>query len=511
MPTVARNLLGNLVGRGLVAGLGLVLVPVYIHFLGIEAYGLVSFYVVLQTIFGILDLGLSTTASREIAIRIAHDERRAEARDLFRTLESIYWLVGIAVGVTIVAAAPFIASRWLQPESLSVRTVQTVVVLMGINVAVQWPYTIYGGALNGMQRIVEYNAVQTGMNIVRNVGAVVVVAWHPDVIAFYVWQLVVSVLTTGLFAAVSWKYMPAGPPPRARLRLLAGIWRFAAAMTMTTIFGVVLSHSDRIVLSNMLRLETFGYYSVAATIGSGLFYLMAPISLTFLPRFTELLAKEQHEEVARTYHLSAQIMTAVVVPVAFVLATFSREVIVLWTGSTLIASQAARIATVLLGATLLYAIMEIPYMLQLAQGRGRLAVYTNMTAAMVYLPLLIYMVPRYGAMGAAVPLLIVYGGKFLIWTHFVHAQVLRREKWRWYVQDVFIPAAAVLTVVWMARWLLPRSLFSKVVTGVPLLGIIVAAAAVAAAASAPQTRMHGLAILARLRRFMARGAARPQP
>jgi O-antigen/teichoic acid export membrane protein len=149
-------------------------------------------------------------------------------------------------------------------------------------------------------------------------------------------------------------------------------------------------------------------------------------------------------------------------------------------------------------------------MLQLAQGRGRLAVYTNLTAAAVYVPLLIYMVPRYGAMGAALPLLIVYAGKFLIWTHIVHAQVLRQEKWRWYVQDVFIPSTAALVVVLIARWQLPRPLFSKVMTGVPLLGIIVAAGAAAAVASAPLTRMHALALIAKFRRLMARGPARPE-
>jgi O-antigen/teichoic acid export membrane protein len=496
--------MGNVAGRGVVAALGILLVPVYIRFLGIEAYALVSFYVLLQTVFGVLDLGLGTTTSRELAIRVAHDERRGEARDVLRTLESIYWLIGVAIGVTIVAAAPFIASRWLQPEALDVATVQIAIVLMGLNAALQWPYTIYEGALNGLQRIFEYNTVYAGMQIVRHVGSVAVLWWRPTVTSFFVWQLVVSAATTTLLVLAAWKYMPRGAAPRVRMHVIAGIWRFAAAMTVTGTLGMVVSYADRVVLSRTLPLKTFGYYSVAATVATGLLYLMAPISLTFLPRFTELLAKKQYADAIRSYHLSAQLMTAALVPLAVVLAAFSREVLTLWTGSTVIAANASTIAAVLLCAILLYALMEIPYMFQLAEGRGTLAAYTNLIAVIVYLPMLAFMVRRYGALGAAVPLLILYAAKFLIWTHVVHTQVLRGEKWRWYVQDVFIPATAAVTVVLLARWQLPQSLFSTLLTGVPLLGAVVAAGAAAAAAAAPLTRRYALAVLPQLRRRLRR-------
>jgi O-antigen/teichoic acid export membrane protein len=49
------------------AAIGLVFVPVYIRFLGIESYGPLGLYAALQGLACVLDLGLTTTINRELA------------------------------------------------------------------------------------------------------------------------------------------------------------------------------------------------------------------------------------------------------------------------------------------------------------------------------------------------------------------------------------------------------------------------------------------------------------
>jgi O-antigen/teichoic acid export membrane protein len=501
LPTVTKNLIGNFVGRGIGAALSLLLIPVYIRFLGVEAFGLVGFFLVLQTVFGILDLGLSTTTNREVAMRVADDRRRGETRDLLRTVEAIYWPIGLVIGVVLVIAAPVIARHWLHPAVLSVGTIEAAIRLMGITAALQWPYTIYEGALHGLQRIIEFNTVAAGMQVVRALGAVLVVRTWPTITAFFTWQLIVSAITALLFAFSTWKYMPPGPPPRVRLVLMRDLWRFAAGMTASVALGVVLTQADRIVLSRMLSLESFGYYSVAATVATGLVYFMSPISLTVLPRFTQLLAQNEDAKLVRTYHLSAQLMTVVLTSVALTIALFSRELLMIWTRNPHIAERGAPLLTVLVTAMLMRAYNDIPYMMQLSQGRARLAVYTNLISVAVYLPLLAFLVGRYGALGAAIALLVLDGAKFAIWGHVVHAQILPEEKWRWYLFDVGRPALAAALVGVAARLLIPRALFGSIIVGLLLLGVVVAMSAAAALAVAPLTRERAFAILPRLRQL----------
>ncbi len=56
--------------------MGFLFVPLYIKFIGIEAYGLIGLFFVMQALFAVMDMGLSATASREIArlYRTARDE-----------------------------------------------------------------------------------------------------------------------------------------------------------------------------------------------------------------------------------------------------------------------------------------------------------------------------------------------------------------------------------------------------------------------------------------------------
>src|SRR6202035_898825 len=94
-------------------------------------FGLIGFYLMLQAIFQILDLGLSPTMNREMARYSVQPEKSAEARDLVRTLETSYWLIGVAIGAAIVVAAPVIATHWIKGGSLPTRDVQHTVILMG--------------------------------------------------------------------------------------------------------------------------------------------------------------------------------------------------------------------------------------------------------------------------------------------------------------------------------------------------------------------------------------------
>ena len=47
--------------------MGLIFVPVYIKYLGIESYGLIGFFASMQAWFALLDMGMTPTLGREIA------------------------------------------------------------------------------------------------------------------------------------------------------------------------------------------------------------------------------------------------------------------------------------------------------------------------------------------------------------------------------------------------------------------------------------------------------------
>ena len=65
--TLGRNLLAGLANSIWSALLGLAVVPFYLKYLGIEAYGLIGFFVTTQALLQLLDMGMAPTINREVA------------------------------------------------------------------------------------------------------------------------------------------------------------------------------------------------------------------------------------------------------------------------------------------------------------------------------------------------------------------------------------------------------------------------------------------------------------
>ena len=66
--SLRRNLLAGLANSVWSALVSLAVVPFYLKYLGIEAYGLIGFFVTTQAILSLLDMGMAPTINREVAL-----------------------------------------------------------------------------------------------------------------------------------------------------------------------------------------------------------------------------------------------------------------------------------------------------------------------------------------------------------------------------------------------------------------------------------------------------------
>ncbi|MGA6994501.1 MAG: oligosaccharide flippase family protein, partial [Candidatus Deferrimicrobiaceae bacterium] len=329
---VKTNFIANLAGSGWAALAGLVCTPLYIRFLGMEAYGLVGFYLMLQGIVQILDLGLSPTMNREMARYSTLRDKAGEARDFVRTLEIGYWAIGIFLGIGVFSAAPYIATYWIKPGNLPVAEVQRAVAIMGALVALHWPLSFYQGGLLGLQRHVLLNGISIASSALASGGAVLIL-WRvsPTLTAFFSWQITIGFLQVLLTTIALWRILPpAERSPRIVPSLLRGIGGFAAGMSGITITALILTQVDKVILSRLLDLKAFGYYVLACVVGNGLTVFINPMFNTVFPRFSEMVATNDEKGLLQMYHGSTQVMAVLILPATSVLAFFSHEIVSLW-------------------------------------------------------------------------------------------------------------------------------------------------------------------------------------
>ncbi len=424
--------------------MGLAFVPFYIKYLGIEAYGLIGFFALLQSWLSLPDMGMTPTLTREMARYTAGAHTPQSIGDLLRSLEVACLAVAVLIALSIWAGSHWLASDWLKAGTLPLKTVSQAIVMMGVVAAFRFVEGLYRGAIIGLQKQVWFNGVHAVLSTVRATGAVAILAWiSPTIEAYFVWQGAVSAGYVAILATATHYGLPRSEsPPRLSLSALRGVWRFAGGMTLTTLLALLLTQIDKILLSKLVSLQTFGYYTLAGSIAAVLYQLVAPVTQAFYPRLTELAAKGDTGGLAQTYHRGSQLVTVLTGPIALLLIFFGYDLLALWTGNTILARDVAPLLALLAAGTMLNGLMHIPYMLQLAHGWTGLAVRVNVIAVAVLMPAIYWAATRYGPVGAAWVWVLLNAGYVSVGVHFMYRRLLPGEKWLWYRNDVALPIVA---------------------------------------------------------------------
>lgn len=497
MRRASINLTANFAAQAWAILMSLAFVPIYIRILGVEQYALVGFYLALQGVFSLLDMGLSTTLNRELARTSSGGAGVHRPQDLVRTLEVVYLCIALFIGVTVGALSGPIAANWLSATQIPTPVVKQAVAFIGVLIAVQWPLSLYSGGLMGLQRQVSLRVVNSITATVKGLGAVFILVFvSPTIMAFFKWQILVGALQVAAVASLLWQGVPrAKGSPRFVPRIISGIWRFSAGLTATQVVTVILTQLPGILLSKVLSLEAYGYYVIAQGIAGGLIYLASPVFDAAFPGLSAMVAGGDSSGTSRLYHWGCQVLSFVVLPLAGCIAVYSSEIMIIWTGSPVSAANTQLLVTLLVIGSALNALMYLPYALQLANGWTRLTLYANSIAVVVLVPAVILLTPAYGAEGAAVAWIALNAGYILFIPHVMHHRILLGEKWHWYTTDVGAPLLVAAGTALAGQELV--DLADGPLARLVAIGVVTLLSYAATLAVAPQPRNQLLGLLKR--------------
>lgn len=448
MSTLTGNMIANYAGRAWTVLLGVVLIPVYLGFIGVEAYGLVGFYTALSSVLGILDLGMGLAMNRELARLSAVQGSAGSQRDVVRTLEVIYWGIALAAGGAVVLLAPLISKNWIQAQNLDPDSVTGAVRLMGMAIALHFPASLYQGGLMGLQRQVLLNVILVSTATMRSAG-VILVLWlvSPTVETFFAWHVAANLAGSAAFLVAVWSCLPKHPV-RARFRrsVISGLWRYAAAVSANAVIGIALTQTDKVILSKMLSLKMFGYYSIAATVASAVWMITLPFNNAVFPRFVQLHEKGLSDELRAFFHKSTQFLSFLLFPSCAVLILFSREILFLWVKDSSVLENCHMIVSFLVLGTMLNGVVSIPAYSSSAFGWPQLVMYTNLFQAFIMIPVIVGMVLWLQGVGAAIAWVILNSTYVLFMVPVYFRRYLNGEMAKWYLVDILAPAAAAFAV-----------------------------------------------------------------
>ena len=457
MSSLKKNVVFNLFGKTWGAIINIILVPLYIKYLGIESYGLIGFFAMLVGSFSILDLGLGTTINRELAgYRAVENPNADNIRNLTFSLESIYWSVGIVIGLLVAVLSGLIAVHWVNVEELSADTVRNAVLLMGGVLVFQWPINYYNHGLTGLEKLVVNNTILIVMTTVRSVGALLVLSYiSPTITAFFAWQAGTSFLHVFLMRWALWSNLPKSKSRRIFSKdQLKSVSKFAAGMTGISLVTFFLSHVDKVLLSKLLSLSAYGYYTLALALPSAITMIISPVCSAFFPRLSALVKKGDTVELKKIYHNSSAIAAALIFPISFILIFFSYEILMLWTGDATTTENTYLVAGLLTIGSMFNSLMVMPYYLLISHGWTKFTIYQNSIAAVVLVPSLFVLTSMFEALGAAIIWATLNIGYFIISQPIMHRTLLKGELRKWYLKDTLLTMLPSLGVVLLCKFIL---------------------------------------------------------
>lgn len=445
--TLGRNLLAGLINSIWTALVGLAVVPFYLKYLGMEAYGLIGFFVTTQAVLSLLDMGMAPTINREVA-RCATVGSLREAGRLLHTLAIIYWSMAGAIVLLILALAPWIAEYWLQSKQLSREAILNAVMLMGLVIACRWPIGLYQGALIGAQRLAISSCINIAMVTIGSVGAVAVLAFvSPTIEAFFIWQACVGLVYAITIRSAAWRIIGRVDQLIFDIDKLKSVWRFTAGMSGVAISGIVLMQLDKVILSRMLGLEDFGRYTLAGVFASGLYTLLTPVFNVIYPRLSALVVTNDAQKLVDLYRSGTRLLSSFIFPIAIGASLLAKEILTLWTGNPSIAEASAPIVSLLLIGTALNGVMHFPYALQLAFGMTRIPLIIAVSLSVILVPMIVYFTRTYGAVGGGLAWLLLNVLYLLFGTWLTHKYLFMGMALDWLIRDVGAPLCISLLIV----------------------------------------------------------------
>lgn len=425
-----------------------IFVPLYIQYLGEEAYGLISFFATMQMALNLLGLGLSSTLRREFALNINGGyETNLRKYKLLRSIEVFFIVIAILIAVSCCGGSHLIAEKWLDSSILGSGVVATTVGLMGVSIALQLLSQLYFGAMLGLAKQVQANGMNVIYAALKAVGSVVIIMFfYADIRAFYTWHIITDIVYVFLLRFILIRSIS----DKGRLKwkinefwIIKDIWKYAIGLVIISLIAFVNKQLDRIVISKFMTLTELGAYNSCYTLGQIVTIISSAVATALFSEFANEYSKNGlRKELQILYENSYKVVVIIASSIGAFVAVYSKTLLMFWTQSDAYVVIMEKGAGLIVIGTMVLAFQEIPYAFVLAQGNTTINRKMGLYFLMPFIVSMYFGVKRYGVLGAA----IVYFSYMVIQTsiyiYIIYAKYCVGNIFKWIFSDTILPTGA---------------------------------------------------------------------
>jgi O-antigen/teichoic acid export membrane protein len=354
--------------------------------------------------FPILDLGLGSAMERAVAHHRAQRDPHA-INEVASTLVFVFAGTGL-IALLIVSGIAWNFGRFFDLSAEQAHTGRLLMMMIGLQVAMGLPFTIFGGVVNGFQRTYLNAAVGGCVSLAVALVNIAVLTSGGGMV-----MLVGAMTATRMLGYVAYRLNAYRVFPllrirrslfrRGRLRDLTG---FGAWMMVQGASCKVNYASDAVVIGAFLSTGTVAVWTNAQRLADAVLQLTNQLNHVLFPIVVDADTSGRTDRLTEVLVQGTRLSLATIVPVAGSLALLADAVVIGWTGpqfaaAGIIVKILAMVVLVRVGSWTANTVLQ-------GAGAHRLVAVSNLVTAIINIGLSVLLIRWIGLPGVAVATLI---------------------------------------------------------------------------------------------------------
>lgn len=393
--SVRRHASYNLIGSIIPVALSLLTVPIYLHQVGPDRYGVLAISWLLLGYFGLFDLGLGRATSFRIAsLKDAPRDVRAAT---FWSALVVNAGMGVVGGVVLWLAAGYFFQHVLKtPEHLRPE-IMAAVPMLAAAVPIATLTGVLSGAMQGREKFLETNMISVFSTALFQLLPLAVALslgpYLPRLLAAAVFARLLAILVLAYRCHVE---ITSGVRPKFDPREIPQLLKFGGWVNLTSIVGPVLVIVDRFAIGAVLSTAALAVYTVPFQLVQRVAIFPSALTNALFPRMTSVDADTREVLSRRATLALACLVSPIILAGILALEPFLH----LWIGPK-IGEQAAPIGRILLIGFWFNAFALVPFTQLQASGRPDLPPKMHLVEIPAYLTALYLGMKGLGLIGCA--------------------------------------------------------------------------------------------------------------
>jgi O-antigen/teichoic acid export membrane protein len=310
-----------------------VMTPIFLQNMGNYDYGLWEIIASIVGYLGILDLGIKPAVTRFTA-KYKVEKNQDALKVMYSSAFAFTLFVGSLISIFLICLGAFFPEI-IAPESADTVTYSLVFIILGLQMLLVFPGYVPESILEGLQQYSIKNIVTIVNSIV---GASVLYYFMNANNGLYVLALVnavgLSLKYILYFYMVSRSRYGGLIPDKSKVsfKVIKNLLHFGGKSFIQGVAYKIESATDVLVIGYFLSPAMVPIYSIPANLMGHIRNIGFTLTLAFMPKFSELSAKQDRQEIIKFYLNSSKWTIAIILPITILGVIFGPTFITLWLG-----------------------------------------------------------------------------------------------------------------------------------------------------------------------------------